>query len=62
MRGNVGPWRSTGMACFMCHKIGHLTKDCKMNNLSSNRLEDNEGEKVVDMETVRTKMNKMWKQ
>lgn len=23
-RGNVGPWRSSRMACYHCHKLGHM--------------------------------------
>lgn len=28
-RGNVGPWRESGMAYFHCHKPEHLAKFCK---------------------------------
>lgn len=59
-RGNVGLWKITCMPCFICHKIGHLTRDNKFYNQSPNQLEDKKGKRVVDMEFVRSEMNKMW--
>lgn len=61
-RGNVGPWRAYGMACFHCHKLGHIAKFCRdrMNQLVNHYVEW-KGKKMVYVEETRSEMNKIWK-
>lgn len=61
-RGNVGPWRSYGMAFYHCHKLGHMAKFCRTNkNKSVNHSEDQKGEEKVNFEETKEEMNKIWK-
>ena len=57
-RGKFGPWKSTGLVCFICHKYGRLAQKCKYRQVSN---EDNKGKTiVVNQEQVRNDMKKIW--
>lgn len=61
-RGNDKPWRASRIACFHYHKLGHLAKFCRarMNQLVNQSI-DRKGKKKVDVEEVRSEMNKIWR-
>lgn len=59
-RGIVGPWRESGMACYHCHKLGHIARFCRARmNQPGNQYADRKGKKKVDVEEVRSEMNKI---
>lgn len=61
-RGNVGPWRASGMVCYHCHQLRHIVKFCRtIRNQLVNQSKDHKGKKQVDVEETREKMNKIWK-
>lgn len=57
-RGNAGPWRSSGMACYHCHKLGHMAKFCRTRkNKLVNHSKDQKGKQKVNVEENREEMN-----
>lgn len=61
-RGNVGPWKSSGMACYHYYKLGHLTKFYRSRKRKPvNPSKDQKGKQKVNVEETREKMNRIWK-
>lgn len=61
-RGNVGPWRSSGMVCYHYNKPGHLVKFCRSRNSKPvNSFKNQKGKQKIDVEETREDMNWTWK-
>lgn len=57
---NNAPWRTPGMVCYHCNKLGHTARTYRMRkNLSDNIPITREGK--IDVETIQAGMNKTWK-
>lgn len=61
-RGNAGPWRSSGMVCYHCHKLGHMVKFCRTRkNNPINHSIYKKCKQKVNVEETREDMNRIWK-